>query len=371
MYQRLKDLPLDDFGPLLPGPACGGQAHVMKIMFDLGCFQHDQTCPKCHAECRLQTSTRTKTLKGGREKEFVELSLRSCSKKCRERLHFIDNTIWRIIKDRILFVFVANAFLNRATTQSVVNDTQCKQKTAEKYMRIIKNALFLENEAEKRTMMLGGRDVTVQADESCVFKRKHGVGRILELTPNEGVFGIVGDKPDGLLFIQMVRHKDSATLQSIIKDHVKEGTTIFTDCWPAYNGLNGVNGFKHYTVNHSENFVEKKPLQMSRDEEREAIRMVVTESEEAEDDAIDEEGIVEEILVFVHTQKIERTWREVKRELVNQHISVLRRNVGVAIFRYNHLNINIPFNERRKTVIKTVAKHQLRDGELLRSRYPE
>ena len=39
------------------------------------------------------------------------------------------------------------------------------------------------------------------------------------------------------------------------------------------------------------------------------------------------------------------------------------------MFRYNHLNVNIPFNERRKTVIRIVAKHQMRDGELLRTRY--
>ena len=53
----------------------------------------------------------------------------------------------------------------------VVNDTQCKPKTAEKYLRIIKNALFLENEEEKRTMLLSGRGEKVQADESCVFSR--------------------------------------------------------------------------------------------------------------------------------------------------------------------------------------------------------
>ena len=47
-----------------------------------------------------------------------------------------------------------------------------QHKTAEKYLRIIKNALFLENEEEKRTMRLGGRGETVQADESCVFSKK-------------------------------------------------------------------------------------------------------------------------------------------------------------------------------------------------------
>ena len=90
MCQRHKDLPVDDFGPLLPGPAFGGHAHVMNVMFGLGCFQHDERCPKCHAECRLQTTTRTKRLKDGREKQFFETSLRCCYKACRQRLHFVD-----------------------------------------------------------------------------------------------------------------------------------------------------------------------------------------------------------------------------------------------------------------------------------------
>ena len=271
----------------------------------------------------------------------------------------------------MLFVFAVNAFLNRATTQSFVNDTGCKPKTAEKYLRIIKNALFLENEEEKRTMRLGGRGETVQADESCVFSRKYEVGRVLQLTQQGWVFGVVEDRPDGRLYIQMVRHKDAQTLQTIIKDHVADGTTIHTDGWPAYNGLNKVNGFKHYSVNHSEHFVEMKTLIVTEQEEREAIEVAAREFEEGNDDAIDEDTVViEEKKERVHTQKVERSWREVKRELVNQHIDVLRRNIGVAMYRYNYLNVRVPFNERRKAVVRVVAKHQMRVGELLRSRYP-
>ena len=281
-----------------------------------------------------------------------------------------DNTIWSVVKDRVLFVYAVNTFLNRATTQSIVNDTECKPMTAEKYLRIIKNALFLENEEEKRTMLLGGRGEKVQADESCVFSRKYGVGRVLELTQQGWVFGVVEDKPDGRLYIQMVRHEDAQTLQSIIKDHVANGTTIFTDGWSSYNGLNKVNGFKHYSVNHSEHFVEMKTVIVTEQEEREAIEVAVREFEEGSDDAIDEGTVViEEKKERVHTQKVERSWREVKRELINQHIDVLRRNIGVAMYRYNHLNVRIPFNERRKAVIQVVAKHQMRVGELLRSRY--
>ena len=106
-------------------------------------------------------------------------------------------------------------------------------------MRIVKNALFLENEEEKRVMLLGGKGETVQADESCVFKRKYGVGRILEVSRQGWLFGVVEDKPDGRLFIQMIKHKDATTLQQLIKDHVEKESTIFTDCWPPILGSTG------------------------------------------------------------------------------------------------------------------------------------
>ena len=198
-------------------------------------------------------------MKDEREREYVEFALRCPSRKCRTYIPFIDNTIWAKVKDRVLFVFVVNAFLDRNSTQSVVDQTGCKPKTAEKYMRILKNALFLENEVEKQTMVLGGRGEIVQADESCVFKRKYGVGRILEVSRQGWLFGAVEDKPDGRLFIQMIRRKDATTLQQIIEDHVGKGSIIFTDCWPSYNGLGKVNEYQHYNVNHSQNFVEKNP----------------------------------------------------------------------------------------------------------------
>ena len=255
-------LPSDDFGPLLPGPAFGGLARVTKVLFTLGCFQQEETCPKCNHTCKLKTDTRMKKLKDGSEREYTEMSFRCTRRKCQTRIHFVDRTIWANIKDRILFIFVVNAFLNRSSTQSIVNNTGCKAKTAEKYLKIIKKSLFLENEFEKREMLLGGDGETVQIDESCVFSRKYGVGGVLETSRHGWVFGIIEDKPDGLLFIQMVRTKDAATLKQIIKDHVREKTTIFTDCWPSYNGLEKEKGFKHYSVNHSEHFVEVQQQQM-------------------------------------------------------------------------------------------------------------
>ena len=108
---------------------------------------------------------------------------------------------------------------------------------------------------------------------------------------------------------------------------------------------------------------------MDPEEEREAIETAFRNYVEAEDEAVDETRVVIDKPEVVHTQRIERSWREVKRELVNQHLDVLRRNNGVAMFRFNHLKVSVPFAERRKIVIRAVAKHQAQVEELMRFRY--
>ena len=89
----------------------------------------------------------------------------------------------------------------------------------------------------------------------------------MRTTQNSWVFGIVEDKPDGLLFLRMVEHKDSQTLKGLIQQHVRENTAIFTDGWPSYDGLDKINGYKHYKVNHKECFVDVQVEVMSPEEE--------------------------------------------------------------------------------------------------------
>ncbi|KAJ8968244.1 hypothetical protein NQ314_002391 [Rhamnusium bicolor] len=52
-----------------------------------------------------------------------------------------------------------------------------------------------------------------------------------------------------------VEDRSAGTLVDIIKNEIAPGTTIFSDCWRAYDSL-GENQYKHLTVNHSVNFVD-------------------------------------------------------------------------------------------------------------------
>jgi len=60
-----------------------------------------------------------------------------------------------------------------------------------------------------------------------------------------------------------VKKRDAATLLPLIAKHIAEETTIISDGWAAYGGIknikalqNGNPAFSHFTVNHSENFVD-------------------------------------------------------------------------------------------------------------------
>ena len=92
-------------------------------------------------------------------KEDFETCWRCTSSKCDIRLTLTDGTVWSKIKDRTLFIFRVNSFLNRPTTDSVVNDTGGKRSTAEKYLTVIKNALLLDVEEGINVLMLWDEDV--------------------------------------------------------------------------------------------------------------------------------------------------------------------------------------------------------------------
>src|ERR1035437_9176980 len=68
------------------------------------------------------------------------------------------------------------------------------------------------------------------------------------------VFGIL--KRKGEVYTHIIEKADRNTLFPIIHMIVEPGTTIFTDKWTGFNGLE-VDGYIHKPVNHSEGFVGK------------------------------------------------------------------------------------------------------------------
>lgn len=91
----------------------------------------------------------------------------------------------------------------------------------------------------------------VEIDESKFGKRKYNRGHHVE---GQWVFGGV-ERTTGKFFLVPVEKRDKETLIPIIQKYILPGTTIISDCLAAYDELKDI-GFDHYTVNHSENFVD-------------------------------------------------------------------------------------------------------------------
>lgn len=100
---------------------------------------------------------------------------------------------------------------------------------------------------------LGGVNATVEIDETKFGRRKNHVGRIRD---GMWILGIIerGSKRFRLEICPNNK-RDADTLLPLIEKHVEQGTTIMTDKWRAYSALSR-KGYFHFTVNHSQNFVD-------------------------------------------------------------------------------------------------------------------
>ena len=142
------------------------------------------------------------------------------------------------------------------------------------YLREIQLEALVRSSQNK----IGGPNCTVEVDESKFGKRKYNRGRVVE---GQWVVGGIC-RETGEIFVALCpdNKRDSATLISIIEQHVDERSAVITDCWKAYSQLEQQN-WCHLTVNHSVNFVDPT--------------------------------------TGAHTQNIENTWWQMKRNLPSTH----------------------------------------------------
>ena len=101
---------------------------------------------------------------------------------------------------------------------------------------------------------IGGRDLTVEIDETLLFRRKAHTGRLLS-NEDQGVWfigGVCRETRDS--FVLNVRRRDAETLRDAINENIEPGMRLITDCWRGYANLSHY-GWVDEQVNHSINFV--------------------------------------------------------------------------------------------------------------------
>jgi transposase-like protein len=100
---------------------------------------------------------------------------------------------------------------------------------------------------------IGGRNKTIEIDESKFGRRKYGRGHPVK---EQWVFGGV-ERESGKTFLVPVPDKTAETLMAVIDAWIEPGTTVISDCWGAYRDLDA-QGYTHYTLNHSIGIVHQR-----------------------------------------------------------------------------------------------------------------
>jgi transposase len=151
----------------------------------------------------------------------------------------------RSIQDKLIEHFVAGTTARCAASLAGVNF-----KTSCYYFQRLREIIAAELEAESHEVF----DGEIEVDESYfggTRKGKRGRGAAGKVP----VFGLL--KRGGRVYTKIIPDASSATLIPIIERKVIPDSIVYSDCWRAYNVLD-VSEFKHYRINHSKLFADKK-----------------------------------------------------------------------------------------------------------------
>ncbi|XP_058628519.1 uncharacterized protein LOC131538605 isoform X2 [Onychostoma macrolepis] len=134
-------------------------------------------------------------------------------------------------------------------------------RTLSKMARIMRKVCHcaIKRFRRRHGQMIGSAQEFAVLDESNLrHKRKYGRGRASTTwRRKKWVFGMLGvrDKCRHPI-LRLVKRRSRPHLIPIVVKHVRPGTTIISDEWRAYRGVLANMGYKHFTVNHSQWFVD-------------------------------------------------------------------------------------------------------------------
>jgi transposase-like protein len=219
-----------------------------------------------------------KTCECGKEMKLYPEKQMLCCNYCNGKRSFTDGSIWyysHLNYDQILtlpYHFYYSHSLHETSMETCLHEN-----TVKRWFKRFRMILF--SKMIQYNNKIGGENKVVEIDEAIRMKRKNKVGKLksqewivggversylyylknVEPTENfnySSVYAIdENSKFKPKCFLCIVAERTEETLLKIILEKVEVGSIIVTDCWGAYNKLESY-GFKHFTVNHSKNFVD-------------------------------------------------------------------------------------------------------------------
>ena len=151
----------------------------------------------------------------------------------------------KIKQEKLIEHFVAGTTARCAASLVGVNF-----KTAAYYYRRLRELIAYHLEKESPQIFSG----EIEVDESYFGGHRKG-NRGRGAGGKVPVFGLL--KRGGRVYTQIIPDAQGSTLVPIIERKVVPDSIVYSDCWRGYNTLD-VTDFKHYRINHSKLFADKK-----------------------------------------------------------------------------------------------------------------
>ena len=149
-------------------------------------------------------------------------------------------------------ILILYCWANNYTNEQIEHEVGCSDKTVSKWCHFLRQSCFAH--VLDCSEPIGGPGIEVEIDESKFGRRKYYQGRHVE---GKWIFGGRETRNKKKIFMVPVDDRSKATLIPIIQERILVGSTIQSDKWAAYRGLNKL-GYKHITVNHSKHFKDPK-----------------------------------------------------------------------------------------------------------------
>ena len=195
-------------------------------------------CPGC-GSVNVQTGANHKTM-----------PYRCREKGCRKKFSVRTGTVMEAsnlgYQTWAVAIYLSLTSLKSVSSMKLHRDLEITQKSAWHLAHRLRTALsddgkgLFTGPAEADETYMGGKRANMPRAKRKVLKGRGAVGK--------SIVAGVKDRKTNEVRAQVVTSNDSKTLQSFVRDHVREGAVIYTDEHGAYRGIAG---FDHEAVNHS------------------------------------------------------------------------------------------------------------------------
>lgn len=271
---------------------------AIRFLVNSGALKNEMNCDKCENKMNIQ--------KRSDRQDGIRWACRNNATKCSFKSirsgSFFENANLSLPVAIQVFYMWANDFDNK----HIARELDISEHSVVDWLNMCRQICQHYCEHQQQ---LGGSGKYIEIDETCIAKQKHHRGK-----PKRGasqwVFGGIERGKDGLMFAFRVPNRTKKTLYPLIRKHIKPGTTIISDDWPAYRKLGKQfgkpMGYKHYIIQHKKTFAR----------------------------TVKEDGQ----LLRVHTNKSEGSWAHLKhkiKRLYGTRNELLASYVAEAVFRQN------------------------------------